>query len=599
MPRETGVLIAVHRLFARPGPTAEARASIIGEGFADLLLRVHHEGTVTSDGLAQRATCEEQKLRGARTVDQRHGCVTAQIQIIPHGDRSPAHGKRMTRVKVEPPIDAAARRRQYPARARRHLHGPDGHLRLFLARPRTRRRRERRGVLIAPRHDGQLGRASVGIAQNAPRDALAPQHREVWRDSFVRTRQIQPDLKELDRIRPILTHEREHLRVLDAIARGEPLHVANAVASGGAHRIGVIEQTTPHHSDGLEAAMWMGRKARHLPAVVHAPSVEPLEVVSDTTAVQRGRGPEPAIARWVSVVVMGAEEEGIARIPMQAFEAAHALDRIGAQGGASLLDALLLPGTWSASGHHCRSGGDAQKLSSGDLAHRAERNSGPREEPVEMGPTSPAREQAAMVRVEMNDEHAPEAVEDLALAAFRMVKEKLGFELDFTPETLPVLDHYLELVRQENESGPDEALVSIAAPCIGAYFGEVARRSLPGLRWHLAGDDYERWRIEGGEVFLCFNPIGSALEAIYREPLGDWNAHFTLLPAEQKIVNRSLEATGPVREDDYYRLAVRFEVLEQALSVLNELARQKGERTRFGEDVYATVLGEADPGAKA
>lgn len=204
-----------------------------------------------------------------------------------------------------------------------------------------------------------------------------------------------------------------------------------------------------------------------------------------------------------------------------------------------------------------------------------------------------------MVPGDMTDERAPEAVEDLALAAFRMVKEKLSFELDFTPETLPVLDHYLELLRTEGDGPPDEKVVSVAAPCAGAYFGEVVRRSLPGLRWHLAGDDYTRWRLEARDVFLCFNPIGAALEAIYREPLADWSAHFTLMPAEQKIVNESLELSGPVREDDYYRLAVRHEVLDQALSVLAELARKKGERTRFGPDVYAAVLDESDPGARA
>lgn len=199
----------------------------------------------------------------------------------------------------------------------------------------------------------------------------------------------------------------------------------------------------------------------------------------------------------------------------------------------------------------------------------------------------------------MTDERAPDTVEDLALGAFRMVKEKLGFELDFTPETLPVLDHYLDLLREEGEGRPDEKAVSVVAPCAGAYFGEVARRSLGALRWHLVDADYPRWRIEAEDVFLCFNPIGVALEALYREPIADWSAHFTLLPGDQKIVNASLESTGPVREDDFYRLAVRHEVLEQALSVLGELARRKGERTRFGPDVYAAVVDEKDAGTQA
>lgn len=199
----------------------------------------------------------------------------------------------------------------------------------------------------------------------------------------------------------------------------------------------------------------------------------------------------------------------------------------------------------------------------------------------------------------MDDERPPEVVEDLALGAFRLVKEKLGFELDFTPETLPVLDHYLEQLHDEGEGGPDEKVVALVGPCAGAYFGEVARRSLPGLRWHCPTDDYQKWRLEGVDSFLCFNPVGVALEALYRAPLGDWNAHYTLLASEQEIVDASLEATGPVREDDFYRLAVRHEVLEQTLGVLRELARHKGERKSFGPEVYAAAVDGAEAGAKA
>ncbi|HBQ16415.1 MAG TPA: hypothetical protein DEF51_36550, partial [Myxococcales bacterium] len=69
-----------------------------------------------------------------------------------------------------------------------------------------------------------------------------------------------------------------------------------------------------------------------------------------------------------------------------------------------------------------------------------------------------------------------DAVEDLALGAFRLVKEKLGFELDFTAETLPVLDQYLIDLRDEDGGTPDEKVVALVAPCCGAYFGEVLRR---------------------------------------------------------------------------------------------------------------------------
>ncbi len=202
-----------------------------------------------------------------------------------------------------------------------------------------------------------------------------------------------------------------------------------------------------------------------------------------------------------------------------------------------------------------------------------------------------------MVR-RMDADRTPEAIEDLALGAFRLVKEKLSFELDFTPDTLPVLDHYLQQLRDEDGEEPDPKVVSVVGPCAGAYFGEVVRRALPGLRWHCP-DDYEEWRIEASDVFLCFNPIGVALEALHRAPLADWNAHFALLPAEQEIVNTSLDATGPVREDDFYRLAVRFEVLEQTLHVLRERSQSRGERRSFGPEVYAAAVDGKPAGAEA
>lgn len=190
---------------------------------------------------------------------------------------------------------------------------------------------------------------------------------------------------------------------------------------------------------------------------------------------------------------------------------------------------------------------------------------------------------------------APAVVEDLALGAFRLVKERLGFELDFTPETLPVLDHYLEQIREEDDGRPDDKAVALVGPCAGAYFGEVVRRSLHGLRWHCPEGDYEGWRLEGEGVFLSFNPIGAALEALFAGPVPGWNAHITVLPERRAPVDRSLEAAGPIREDDFYRLAVRHEVLEQTLRVLESFARGNGEARAFGPEAYAAVVDEKPP----
>ena len=161
-------------------------------------------------------------------------------------------------------------------------------------------------------------------------------------------------------------------------------------------------------------------------------------------------------------------------------------------------------------------------------------------------------------------------VEDLALGAFRMVKETLGLDLDFAAETLPLLDHYLLELRGDGSSSPDRNAVGVAAPCAGAYFGEVVRRTLPGFEWRLPPDpeEYQAWRIEGTRVPISFNPIGAALEAVHGEALAEWNAHLSLPPTERALVDAVLSGSSPVRAQDFYRLTVRHEVLEQVLAVL-------------------------------
>lgn len=166
-------------------------------------------------------------------------------------------------------------------------------------------------------------------------------------------------------------------------------------------------------------------------------------------------------------------------------------------------------------------------------------------------------------------EDTPPVVEDLALGAFRLVKQALGFELDFTAETLPILDHYLASLR-DGDGTPDEKLVTVVGPCAGAYFGEVVRRNFGDLVWVLPEEahEYRAWRIEGTRLPLSFNPIGAALEAVFDEALAEWNAHVELPAAERARVNAHLEAAAPVREADFYRLTVRHEMLEEVLVAL-------------------------------
>ena len=185
----------------------------------------------------------------------------------------------------------------------------------------------------------------------------------------------------------------------------------------------------------------------------------------------------------------------------------------------------------------------------------------------------------------------PEPIAVLAEACTNFVAKAVGTELDFRQDTLPVVDHYLTLVPDD----PSAALMQLIAPATGAYFGEVVRRDLGDGRWICPGTDYAQWRVEFSRCFLHFNPIAVALEAIVGDEVEGFPAHFRVLDAERSAVISAVESLGDVSEEDYYRLSVRFEVVQQVYLTL--MANQKGSApTHFGSDVYAAALAKHQTG---
>jgi len=190
----------------------------------------------------------------------------------------------------------------------------------------------------------------------------------------------------------------------------------------------------------------------------------------------------------------------------------------------------------------------------------------------------------------MSDDEAgsdpPDAVRDLAAGCVRYVQRALQIELDYTPDTLPLLDHYLR-----NASGiSKEEVLSLLAPAAGAYFGEVVRRQLGPCRWHWVEGDFSACRLEFERCFLSFNPIGSALATLLSGEAEHYAGHLALLPEDEALVKESLERAGEVKEEDFYRLAVRYDVVEHVVSLLIEKAIATSELSRrFGPDVYAAL----------
>jgi len=162
----------------------------------------------------------------------------------------------------------------------------------------------------------------------------------------------------------------------------------------------------------------------------------------------------------------------------------------------------------------------------------------------------------------------------------------VGTALDGTPETLPLLDHYLRQLGKE----PPGPLYELGMSAAGAYFGEVVRRRF-GCRWIAPENEPFHWRIEFVGVFLHFNPAAAALEAITAREMG-LGASFETTGADQEALRQLFESLPPVREQDFYTLSTRLEVLERVVSELTLLARARGDRDDWNADDYRAALGD-------
>ena len=160
---------------------------------------------------------------------------------------------------------------------------------------------------------------------------------------------------------------------------------------------------------------------------------------------------------------------------------------------------------------------------------------------------------------------------ELVTGCVDAVKRATEIELDFSQNTLPILDHYANL---QNEAKPE--VLALIAPMCGAYFGEVLKHELGEAWWHIE-ENFEYWRLEFASCFLHFNPIGTAMETLSRQDAPGWFAHLQTAPKERSLVETALESLGGVTENDYHRFTTRYEAIEQVYhSLLRSPHRDEG-----------------------
>jgi hypothetical protein len=160
---------------------------------------------------------------------------------------------------------------------------------------------------------------------------------------------------------------------------------------------------------------------------------------------------------------------------------------------------------------------------------------------------------------------APPEIVDLAASCVRFVFAKYGLLLDGMPDTLSVVDQYVRDARAELVAKP-EGLPLLAAT-VGAYFGEVVRGAFES-DWRVE-NGHDAWRLEMEDVYLTFNPLGMAREALTLVEAEGWHAHLETDEAEREDIERRLGALPEVGDDEYYSLATRFDVIEIAVDALH------------------------------
>jgi len=177
----------------------------------------------------------------------------------------------------------------------------------------------------------------------------------------------------------------------------------------------------------------------------------------------------------------------------------------------------------------------------------------------------------------------PPAIAELCAACMRFIASKYKVSLDGTPDTLSLVDQYVRDAREAMKERPES--IDLVAPAIGAYLGEVMRQQFRGI-WEAEGA-HESFRLFFSTVYLSFNPIGMAREALTMMEAEGWNAHLTVDPGEREAIAERVAAMPDVDEEEYYLPTTRVEVVTAVVETLRARAEAAGTGdVRFEREDY-------------
>jgi hypothetical protein len=173
----------------------------------------------------------------------------------------------------------------------------------------------------------------------------------------------------------------------------------------------------------------------------------------------------------------------------------------------------------------------------------------------------------------------------------RFVHAAVGVELDFTSDTLPLLDHYAAVAREDLRQRPEAR--PLLAQSMGAYFGQVIAAELTGF-WRAVEPNPDLWLLCIQPVFLAINPVGIAHEMIAGSDQHEGpSAELRVAREDRELVAQRLASLPELSDTDYYTFSTRFDAIQIVIAALTEQMHEGGiEGVTFDLSDYQDELGD-------
>lgn len=186
-------------------------------------------------------------------------------------------------------------------------------------------------------------------------------------------------------------------------------------------------------------------------------------------------------------------------------------------------------------------------------------------------------------------EAPPDEIAELVGMCVEAVARAAGVGLDFTADTLPILDHYVSLATASARERPE--LLPLLSHSVGAYFGELLRRELSGF-WRIPSANVHDWALCARHVFLWINPFGVAFDALAGDSEHEGpRSQLHVAPEYRAAVDARLALLPEVPPEEFFLLATRFEVIQLAAETLAvEMSNAGYSDTEFELEDYDAEL---------